>query len=262
MSEQQAAEVLDQPEVEQHQDEQTIDQDVSPTAGDSGEHHEEKITFTPEQQKILNQNAFDVRGEKRKTEALQARLDKLEAAVPVEQAPVVPAMPDQYSDTFDADMATRDAALLARRDFEHNAQNQQQRQDWQLQEQQRVANEDLNKSRQVYSGRATNLGISNEQSQAAIDIVIGYGIDGQVQDYLLKQEVGPLITQYLSQNPQAMDTLRSLPPTSAAVFIETQVKPEAIKLKPKQSDAPPPAEALNGNGVPATQGGPPGTTYE
>ena len=82
MSEQQAAEVLEAPEVEQHLEEQTTDQDVSPTASDSGESHEEKVEFNEAQQKILNQKAFDVRGVKREKEELERALEDLRSKMP------------------------------------------------------------------------------------------------------------------------------------------------------------------------------------
>jgi hypothetical protein len=68
--------------------------------------------------------------------------------------------------------------------------------------------------------------------------------------HILEDEVGPLITEYLETRFDLIDTLNQMTPTSAGAFIEAHIKPEAMKLKPKQSEAPPPAEALNGNGAP------------
>lgn len=253
-------------ESEQQDLEQTTQENASPTASDSEQPHEEKVEFSEAQQKVVNdiasKKAFEVREGKRANEVLQKQIDDLKANAPVEQAPSIPNLPDPYSDTFEADMATRDTALQAKAKFDAQAQFLEQQSQSQAQEQQRLDNEALNKSVEDYSGRAQKLGISNEDLQAAGNIVYQYGINDQVTRHILSDEHGPLITKYLSQNPQAMDTLRSLPPISAGAFIETQVKPEAIKLKPKQPDAPPPAEVLSGNGAPPKQGGPPGTIYE
>lgn len=241
-------------ESEQQDLEQTTQENASPTASDSEQPHEEKVEFSEAQQKVVNdiasKKAFEVREGKRANEVLQKQIDDLKANAPVEQAPSVPSLPDPYSDTFEADMQARDTALQAKATFDANAQAQVQIQQGQEQERQRLDNEALNKSVEDYTGRAQKLGVSSEDLQVAGDIVTQYGINDQVTRHILADEHGPLITKYLSQNPQAMDTLRNLPPTSAGIFIETQVKPEAIKLKPKQSEAPPPAEALNGNGAP------------
>ena len=151
MSEQQAAEVLEAPEVEQHLEEQTTDQDVSPTASDSGESHEEKVEFNEAQQKILNQKAFDVRGVKREKEELERTLEDLRSKMPVEQAPEVPAAPDPYSDTYEQDLLARDQAIKERGVFDDRIAQKQQQTQWLEQEDQREQNEALNQSVSDYT---------------------------------------------------------------------------------------------------------------
>jgi hypothetical protein len=261
MSEQEA--VL---ETEQHEVESTIQESVSPTASDSGESHEQKVEFSPEQQKVVNEiaakKAFETREARRKAETYQKELETLRSKIPVEQAPLVPDLPDPYDDDFSERMAQRDKALQSRAQFD--AQEQYQQQQYQLQEQERsrLESEKLNQSVTDYSGRAQKLGITDVELQAAGSLVAQYGINDQVTQHILADENGPLITKYLSKNPQAMDTMNSMSPISAALFIEQQVKPEAIKFKPQTTNAPAPIETLSGAGIPPTDGGPKDATYE
>jgi hypothetical protein len=251
--------------VEDQSDDQTIQSDESLTAGDSEQPHEEKVEFSEAQQKVVNdiasKKAFEVRESKRANEDLQRQLSELQAKVPVEQAPNVPNLPDPYSDNFEQEMQARDQALLAKAKFDAQAQYQHQQTQVQTQERQRQESEALNQSVEDYSGRAQKLGVSSEELQAAGNIVYQYGIDDSVTRHILTDDHGPLITKYLSQNPQAMDTLRSMPPISAGAFLETQIKPMAIKLKPNTTNAPSPVDTLNGAGSPRKQRGAPGS-YE
>jgi len=251
--------------VEDQNQELTTQDNDSPTASDSEQPHEAKVEFNEAQQKVVNdiaaKKAFEVREGKRANEELQRQLSELQAKMPVEQAPNVPAAPDPYSDTFEQDMAARDQALLAKAQFDAQANQRAQQAQAQEQEKQRLEAEALNKSVEDYTGRAQKLGVSNDELQVAGNIVYQYGIDNQVTQHILNDDHGPLITKYLSQNPQAMDSLRNLPPISAGAFLETQIKPMAIKLKPNTTNAPSPVDTLNGAGTPPKQRGAAGT-YE
>jgi hypothetical protein len=256
MSEQDIAEeaVLDS---EQPNLEATDQDEVSQTAGDSGESHEKKVTFNEEQQKVFNdmaaKKAFETREQKRANEELQRQIKELQAAQPVEQAPNIPDMPDQYSDNYEQEMAARDKALQDRAAFDANASYLRQQADLQAQESQRLENEALSKSLEDYSGRAQKLGISDKELEVAGNTVYEYGINDHVAKYILADEHGPLITKYLSENPVAMESLNSMPPISAGAFIESQVKPQAIKFKPTTTNAPSPIETLVGAGVPPSE---------
>lgn len=251
----------------EHQDlEETVQENDSPTASDSGENHEEKVEFNEAQQKVVNdiaaKKAFEVREGKRANEDLQRQLSELQAKMPVEQAPNIPEMPDQYDEDFDTKMAQRDEALKASERFDARTDFQQQQVQFQEQQRQQVQLEEQNKLVGEYSDRAQKLGVTDTELKVAGNIVAQYGINDQVTAHILNDDNGPLITKYLSQNPQAMDIIRNSPPISAALYIESQIKPQAIKLKPQTTNAPEPVDTLQGSGVSPSQGGPPGTIYE
>lgn len=252
--------------VEDQRVEETVQSQDSLTAGDSGESHEEKVEFNEAQQKVLNdiaaKKAFETREARREAEELRQQMADLQSKMPVEQAPEVPAIPDPYSDTYEQELLARDQAILAKAKFDAQSEYQQRQSQLQAQEEQRKQSEALNKSIADYSGRAKKLGVSEVDLQAAGQVVAQYGINDQVTQHILADDHGPLITAYLSKNPLAMETLRNLPPLSAGVFIESQVKPNAIKLKPQTTSAPAPIETLNGAGAIPSDGGPKGAIYE
>lgn len=263
MSEQELQAELDLAE-DQNQ-ELTTQEDGSLTAGDSGESHEEKVTFTEAQQKVVNdiaaKKAFEAREAKRRAEEAERRIAELEAKLPQEQAPSVPDLPDPYDDDYQQRMAERDEALRLKAQYDANQLVKQQQLQQQQQAAQRQEQEELNKSVMDYSERAKTLGISDSELQAAGNLVAQYGINDQITRHILKDENGPIITKYLSQNPQAMDVMNTMPPIEAAIYLETHLKPEAIKLKPRTTSAPEPVESLHGAGAPVSRG-PKGATFE
>ena len=266
MSEQEQLETFDVEEVEPQEEQLTIDLDEdSSTADDSDDTHEQKVTFSPEQQKVVNdlasKKAYEAREANRRANELEKRLKDLEAQKPAEQAPVIPPPPNPYDDDYEAQIAARDRALVAKAQYDANANYQRQQVQQQQYEVQRLEQETLTKTVTDYSVRAQKLGITESELQQAGSLVSQYGINDQVTRHILDDEQGPLITKYLSQNPHAMDTLNSLSPISAGLFIEQNIKPEAIKLKPRTTGAPPPIDTLNGAGVSQSQRGPKGATF-
>lgn len=234
--------------------EQTTQEDDSLTAGDSEQPHEEKVEFNEAQQKVLNdiaaKKAFETREARREVEDLRQQMADMQSKLPVEQAPVVPDAPDPYSDTYELDLQKRDEALLAKARFDAQSNYQQQQLQLQKQDEQRLESEALNKSVSEYTDRAKKLGVSSDELQAAGQVVSEYGINDQVTKHILADQHGPLITKYLSQNPLAMESLRNMPPISAGVFIESEIKPQAVKLKPQTTNTPAPIDTITGAGTP------------
>ena len=268
MSEQETDQVTDNnlgDEDQQQSLELTTPDDASPTASDSEDNHEQKIEFTPEQQKVVNdiaaKKAYEAREAKRRAEEAEKRIAELEAKLPREQEPVVPELPDPYDDDYEAKIAQRDEALRLKAQYDAQALIREQEAQRQAQERQRQEQEELYKAVESYTDRAKKLGISESELQAAGNLVSQYGINDQITQHILGDEQGPIITKYLSQNPTAMDTINSLPPIKAAIYIETQLKPEAMKLKPQTTTAPEPVETLAGAGI-SEKRGPKGATFE
>lgn len=230
----------------------------SDSASDTGENQEQKVTFDERQQKvvddIIGKKTFKVREAERENERLQNELAEARKQIPQEQRPDVPTMPSSFD--FDSDeefnqaVASRDKAIADAARFDGRQTYANEQLERQQQEAQKADNDALQAQVDTYAGRATKLGVKTEDLQAAGNVVAGYGIDDSVVRHILKDEQGPLITTYLAANPVEMETIRSLDPISAGVYLSTIVKQKAEALKPKLTSAPDPVETLRGGGIP------------
>lgn len=234
------------------------------------ESNDGKVTFSPEQQAVLDkvvaEKTFKLREIERQNEALQHQMQTIQQQQPTATAPTVPDIPDPYQ--FDTDEEYRAAVVNRDKKIEElatfkqqeaiQAAQLQQQQQLQLQQQQQQLLTDV----QTYTERATKLGINQVELQQAGNQIAAYGINDQLTQFILKDDQGPLITKYLASNPTTLEQLSQLDPMSAAVYIATDVKTKAAGLKPKVPTAPEPVEPLRGNGVPPSKRGPAGATFK
>ena len=99
-----------------------------------------------------------------------------------------------------------------------------------------------------YSNKATELGIKQEELQAAANTVANYGLSDDLVMHILGDSDGPLITKHLAANAQDGYQLAAMSPFEVGSFLDG-IKAKASALKPKTSNAPTPATNLQGNGV-------------
>ncbi len=245
--------------------EQSNEAEQQPESGTAPEQKEE-VTFSEEQQAVVDKIAAKGRdktraGQQREAD-LQRQLDEAQARIPKETRPNVPNAGDVYDEDFEASQVQREEAIRKAAEFDTRAQveqeNEQKAQQAVVVEQQKVFDETISE----YGKRATKLGITPEDVQTAMAIVNQTGVSEEVGNFILADENGPLITKYLSENQQDIDTLNQLDAISAGIFIGS-VKEKAVALGIKQtSTTPDPAETLSGAGVPPSKRGPEGATYE
>lgn len=224
---------------------------------------EKKPEISPEAQRIIAEKAFNEREAKRKAEELQKQLDEARQAN-APKAPDALAIPDRWDYDSDADYqkavddyAENKAQIAAYEAQQRQAQQVQQQNAQQAQlEQQKV----LQEKAATYSSRAKDLGVSAEELQQAGNMINAYGVREDVIIAILDDEDGPLITKFLSANPQAIDELNnSTWLNGQEVF--NKVKQAASALKPKFSETPAPADVLQ-NGAPSGDNNPWGATFE
>jgi hypothetical protein len=219
--------------------------------------------FSEEGQRLFNTKMAE---EKRAKRELEARLKDLESKVPQESRPDIPDIPDPYS--FDTDdgykdaIRKRDEALSRAVSYDTRQRSIAEQQQRQQQEEAIKQQIELENAVTTYSSRAAKLGVSQDELQAAGQQIENYGVNLEVQKFILRDDSGPLITKYLAANPLELDAIRSLDPVSAAVKIATEIKPKASTLRPKTTSAPPPIETFNGAGQSEKFEGPEGATFE
>ena len=178
----------------------------------------------------------------------QAERDKLAA-----QVGNIPDMPDAFDDDFDAKVRARDEALVAQANY--NVQNQMYLQQQQQSQQQaaQAKQQQIQDSMTSYSKKALDLGINQEELQAAGNTVGSYGLSDDLVFHILGDADGPLITKHLAANPQDGYKLANMSPYDVGTFLN-DVKKRAGALKPKKSSAPNPATNLQGNGADPSRG--------
>ena len=221
--------------------------------------------LTPEAQEIVNKaigrQHAKFRTEQDRANNLEAENQRLKASLPQEQRPDIPAVPDSLDDDFVVKTEARDKAIREAAAFDVRqdvARSQAAAAESAVQSQR---NEAFNTAAEVYNGRAAELGVDVVGLQVAGNTVAAYGIDEQLAGHILNDEKGPLITQYLAGNLNELEVLRGMAPMQAAVHLATVIVPK-ISAVPANSGAPSPPDGLTGGGVPPSERGPKGTTYE
>lgn len=249
------------------QNDETINEEVnidvetndSIPSSESGEQAQAESEVQVDEVELAKQKANEAfnkqYGEKKQLERdLAAKAEKLaqfEQAERERQAAQVgniPPMPDAFDDDFDEKVKRRDEALIAQANY--NAQNQSYLQQEQFNQQQAAQAKQVKvqQSMASYSQKATELGIKQDELQAAANTVANYGLSDDLVMHILGDSDGPLITKHLAANPQDGYDLASMSPYSVGKFLDG-IKTKASALKPKTSNAPSPATNLQGNGV-------------
>jgi len=194
-------------------------------------------------------------GEKKQLErdlATQREInDKFQQAERERQAAAigdVPPIPDPFDDNVEELTRIRDEAIRAQATFNANNQaylNQQQLNQQQVEQAKQVKDQETIAS---YSKKATELGIKQDELQAAGNAVANYGLSDNLVMHIIGGDDGPLIVKHLAANPQDGYQLANMNPFAVGSFLDT-IKAKASSLKPKTSNTPTPAANLSGNGV-------------
>jgi len=222
----------------------------------------EKITFDAAQQAVFNDAISKQAAKRQAAEATartaQAELEEMRAQIPTPIVPEVPDLPDPDEDDFHARMLARDQVIEQRARHAAGLEAAATAQRVEAARQAQAGNDAFVAAVSTYSDRATKLGISAPELKEAGAIIAG--LDGHVQAHILGDEQGPAMTMYLSRRPLELETLRGLDMMSAAVFLETKIKPPARASGVKVGDVPAPLEGVKGAGA-RRERGPPGSTF-
>ena len=211
--------------------------------------------------KAINKKHFQAKEAERRADELQRKLDELEAkhAEPAPVAIDVPDVPDQFDDDYRSQLKLRDDAI--RHNAEIAAQEAfavQERASIERQQQ----NEQAKRVQQVaadFNATGAKLGCNASNLEEASNVVAGYGVSGEVANYLLSDPQGPLMVLHLAANPLDIETINSMDSVQAGIYLATELKGKITK--PKPSSAPKPATVLSGSGVAPASAGPEGATF-
>lgn len=219
---------------------------ASETVSDSGENHEKTTLFSPEQ-KATAGYAFEARKAKRENEELKRQLAEAQQPESTDR-PAVPELSEfpEPEELAKWQSATTDALAW------DNTQKSQQEASYQAQV---TAQNDqaaaLTKLQTEFSTNATTAGIKQEDLEMAMTIVQAQGIDPYVAQSMMRDKDGSSVLLYLTNDPSSTIALNgAINDPLAFAEVYNAIRAKAAKLKPKQTDAPQPAEILNGAGSP------------
>lgn len=251
---------FDDQEIKQEPDQEVenLEQEDADLATDSDAEHEEqpqKAEIDAKQEainKAINKKHFEAQQAKRERDELARKLAEYEEKQREMEAAKydnIPPIPDAFDDDYEAKMAERDKALLAQAQFraQQEAYNRQQEQLRQQQEAQKY--QEFNEQVTKYGMRAKELGIPQEELQAAANTVGTLGLSDDLVRHIIADKDGPLIVRYLAANQaDGIDLAQANPYSAGAKLIE--IKQKASSLKPKKTGAPPPPTDISGKGAP------------
>jgi hypothetical protein len=242
-----------------------------PEGGDQARQEEDEPELTPEQleeqrqaaiQKRINKITKEKYDAQREADALRERLEKSEqpggavqpgpdGLMPDGTAPIyeVPEVPDYYSMSsgeYDQAIKQREQIIAYNAKAEiHNQNVVEKRQEEQRRLQEKTI-ESVNKQIETYAERSKEIGIKPEELQQYGKTCADFGIYNQVTMEILKEENGPLITKYLSQNPQEIERLNGIQDQGDLAREVIKLSSKAKRLKPRKSSTPPPTDSVDG----------------
>lgn len=193
------------------------------------------------------------RGRKAEHEGRVKAENELKALKAHQASESIPPVPDQYSATYVEDMTERDEAI--RRKADQDAQIKTADNEKIRERDARAATqmEQITERVQVFDANAATLGLDAAVMKKAADTVIEYGINAVVEEFVLLDPDGPLLLQYLSDNPVELEQLNGLSSYHMASRINNDIRAKASLLKPQTSNAPPPPVEISGGGVPESK---------
>jgi len=230
-------------------------EEVTEEVAEPVEEEEARVEFTPEQQAKVDEIARKAaaRNLEKLQEAVAARhaaeeqLAKLQPAPQQAQGrPFVPPAPDPFEDGYEQKLVARDEALAKAAQWDTVQAISKYHQAEQAKIQQQTAQEEITKTVNTYTSRAHKMGIKDAELAFAGSQIQAVGMPGELVEHILHDAQGPALTVYLGNNPEELEKIRAMPAISAAIYIETQIKPKAARTPKK----PPPAtlDPIRGSG--------------
>ena len=204
-------------------------------------------------QQQVNKQHRKFRDAERTSKAAQAKADALQKELDeVKEKSVdltVPELPDPYADDYAEKIQARDEAI--QRVTTHNAtvSNLETEQQKAHEVQREKDDAALQEKVAEFDSNMLTLGLKPNDVKQAADTVINYGISDTFQDVLLEDPDGPLLVQYLANNPVELESVNGMSVLQMINHLNSDIRPKASLLKPKTSQAPPPPESLSGGGV-------------
>lgn len=207
--------------------------------------------------KVINEKHRKMREAEERVQALEEKSLKLEqqlAAFTAQKRPAIPDTPDPLDPNIVALTVTRDKAIADAAAFDVKANQTVEERRQQQQRQQEQAAQEVNTQVQQFGKRAADLGYTPEKLAESERLVVSHlGSNNPLNRWILGQEDGPLLVDFLSQNLHFTEQLSKVSPTDAAIKIRSFMPGVQQQPAPGQTEQerllnnPAPAKRQNSN---------------
>jgi len=218
----------------------------------SEDNHEEKTTGV---QKRINELTAKRYEETRRADVAAGRVAELERQLHEQAQAPAQSQPDATAPTLPENVYDAEAMAAYHQDMvAYSSQVAQKAAVDTFEGQQRevLQKQQQEQAQQALSSYATNAvrdGVDMDKLRAAETIINSAGISDSLASYIMSDQNGGKIVEYLGDNPSEAYELFALDPVSAGIKIANEIKPRALSTTPKVSNAPAPIDNIVGGGV-------------
>lgn len=231
--------------------ETTEHQDGSDSTPDNGGGHE-KITFSEDQQKVLDKaigrQTHKAREAERQAEKLRLELEEAKKQIPKAERPAIPELPDPYDDDYEDRLKARDAAISAAAQFDARETYRVEQEQAQQAARRQSQVEALQANQESYNEKMEALKLPKAELQLAAMKVEKAGISLDLLSEVMSSESGPLLTMHLADNPDDLALLNSLSGDHLKRYLNAAIVPQ-LKAPKAQPSSPPPIDTERGGGA-------------
>jgi len=178
-----------------------------------------------------------------------ARFQEAERARQAALVGNIPDMPDPYDDDFDEKSRERDAAIIAKANFDAQNQNYQAQLQQQQQQTAQAQQAKAQELQTAFTANAKKVGATDDEFNSVIKTLNVGGITREAADAIMSLgEDGYFIAKHLAANPAEAHEFNTMNPILAGAKL-VELRQKAGALKPRISNTPNPGDNLQGRGA-------------
>lgn len=242
---------------------ENVESQEAESQGAETESQEQKVRFDEAQQAKVEEIKGEQAGRfiqrerklKKELEETQRLAAELQAKIPEPVVSEIPPMPDPdsyYDDPTDYNqkIAERERLIEQRAEQRIASRLAESQQQAEAQRQAELKQQENAKAAESYLGNATKYGIPKDRAFSDAEAFNEANISENVQNLILKDELGPLMANDLAGKTLELDNISRMDDISAGIYIATVVKPRLAGAK-KSTTAPKPVDVTDGASVSA-----------
>lgn len=204
-------------------------------------------------QKDINKQHRKYRDEERARKKIEAEAESLrkenEELKASKVDTTIPPVPDPYSDNYQEETRLRDEAIQRKTEYETQQASIAADQKRNEEAEALRESEELAAKAAAFNSNMITLGLNSDEVTKAAGQLLDYGISDSIRNAIVADEEGPLMVQYLANNPLEYEKLAGMSVLKQGEFLNGDIRQKASLLRPQTSKAPDPPETLTGGGV-------------